>query len=836
MTDLIVKAHEFAEAGVVHVAPGQTLAAMLAQATGGVELSPDLVVRVGGHEVPAALWDRVRPKPGSRIVVTRTGLAGGGSARQLLAAAVMIVVSIYAPGWGQAAASAAGWGTAAGQAISAGIVIAASYAVNALIRVPTAANASSTDQKQWNQLTGSSNQINPWGVVPLVVGEHRYFPPHAAMPYSEMVGRNSYQHCMFDLGYGLLYVDQLKIGDDPLSNFTGWDWELSDEDTPATLYTNDVSEDSVSSAMNEDGDQVTRTTAPNVGSIGLDILLPQGLKVFAESMAKGWPMWIVWKVEYRAVGSGTWLTPTSPRLSGLVSSWVAGGSELPAFGPAAGLFLIKDQTRDPFSVGLSWDVPSGQYEVRLTRYATKAQTSRTWADAATWLALRSIRYTSPSSTGTCKLNLRIRATEQLTGTLQTFSCMVKQTIQVYNRTTGAWSWQYSVNPAWNAYWLMTTCRAVARRVPASRIDLQSFADFADFCTTHGLECRMVVDTQMTVMDLLRKVLAGSLGDLGNRDGKYCVVFDRDDPTPVMVFTAEETEGFRATRTFTRVPHALRVQFKNPDANWQDDEIVVVRDGYSYRGKDARGNASSAPTATEFETLNLEQTCRARQAWQVARYHFAQALFRPNTYQWTSDIAGLSVARGDCVQVPNDVTEWGAGYGRVRAITVGGMPGAGATITLDNDVTTVDGTAYRMQFRRAGGGLAVANVVAAGGETRVFAIDALPAGVGVGDMAVLGETQTEVHTLIVTGVRYTEDLGTEFTATDYDARVTPYWANPPASIISEVTGTDYDLPDPPVVTVVTSSAANDSTDDAGVSAPVVRVGVSVKSGVLRLQAQ
>jgi len=834
MQELIIKGHEFAEAGMVHVRPGQTVAQMLAAATGGVELSPDLIVRIGGHEVPPALWARVRPKAGSRILVTRTGLAGGGSARQLLAAAVMIVVSYYAPGWGAALTNTAA-GSAAAGTVAAGIVLAASYAVNALIRVPTASNAANSDQKSWNQLTGSSNQINPWGVIPVVLGEHRHFPPHAAMPYSEMVGQNSYQHCLFDLGHGLLNVDELKIGDDDISNYEDAWFELADEAHPPTLYTNDVSEDAVQSEMNTDGNQVTRTTAPGVDSIGLDILLPNGLLVYGDSMLQGWPMWIVWKVEYRAVGASTWLTPSSPRLSGLVSSWTAGGSELPAFGPGAGLYLVKKQTRDPFSIGLSWDVANGQYEVRLTRYDTKNQTSRSWADQATWLALRSIRYTNPSTTGTSKLAMRIRATDQLTGTLQTLSCLIKQSVQVYNRTAGTWSWQYSKNPAWVAYWLLTQSRAMARRVPASRVDLDSFADFADFCTANGLETRMVVDTQMTASDLLRKVLAGALGDLGNRDGKYCVIFDRDDPTAVAQFTPQETAGFKVTRAFAKLPHALRVQFKNPDADWQDDEIVVVRDGYSYRGKDARGNASADPAATEFETLNLEQTMLAKQAWQIGRYQLAQAIYRPNTYTWTSDIAGLTATRGDCVQVPNDVTEWGVGWGRVLSVQAGGIAGAAATITLDNVIPTDAGRRYRMQLRTTAGVLVVVGVVASGGETNVFAVDAMPAGLGAGAVAVLGDAAVEVHTLLLTGVRYTADLGTEFTATDYDARVAPYWAGAPDSIVSEVSGKDYGIPDPPVVTVVISSTVNDATDDAGVKTPVVRIGMSVKSGVARLQA-
>ncbi|WP_164173812.1 hypothetical protein, partial [Stenotrophomonas maltophilia] len=77
--------------------------------------------------------------------------------------------------WGAALAKGAGWSAAAGNAIASGITLAASLAVNSLVSVPTAAGGGSEAQKAWNALTGNSNQINPYGVIPLVLGEHRLF-------------------------------------------------------------------------------------------------------------------------------------------------------------------------------------------------------------------------------------------------------------------------------------------------------------------------------------------------------------------------------------------------------------------------------------------------------------------------------------------------------------------------------------------------------------------------------------------------------------------------------------------------------------------------------------
>src|SRR5690606_7212379 len=97
----------------------------------------------------------------------------------------------------------------------------ASLAVNALTKPPApggGGDANSTDG-QWFQLTGTSNQINPWGVIPFVVGKSRLYPPHAALPYTETIGEKNYQYCLFDLGHGDIEVSDIRIGNTPISDF-----------------------------------------------------------------------------------------------------------------------------------------------------------------------------------------------------------------------------------------------------------------------------------------------------------------------------------------------------------------------------------------------------------------------------------------------------------------------------------------------------------------------------------------------------------------------------------------------------------------------------------------
>lgn len=830
---LVMRANPFThDTGVAVVRPHQTLQAMLDEAAQGAEIALTVRVEIGGIEVPRALWARVKPKPGTAIHVTRMP-AGDGDGKKWIRTILMIVVMIVA--WYASPYLAAAYGGTASM-WAAAIYMVGSLIVNALVPPPQPkmGGGGMGDVGRLNQLTGSQNQLAPYGPIPLVLGECRLFPPHAAMPYSESLGQTSYQRLMFDLGHDYggpndpVYMDvsDIRIGDTPIDQFEGVEYEITR--TP-TLYTSDVNEVGITAAMN-DGDSVTRTTAPNVDAISLDIVFAQGL-FGVDKKNRDVAVFATFRVEYRPVGSATWLRAP---VSGQVGS---GGGQarsysvlLPIAGPnITHTFTVGTPSRKPFVAGYAWDVPTGQYEVRVTRTGTNWGNSEPGARMgdAQWSVMRSIRRTNPSSTGTVKLCMRIKASEQLSGPLQTLSCLVRQKVPVYE--AGTWSAPVpSLNPAWVLHWLLTRCPAIAEHVPAARIDLASFADYAAFCATHDFETRGVLDTRVTARALIDDLLACALGAITTRDGKYGVLFDHGETVPVMVFTPLDSKGFQHSRVFTKLPHALRVRFKNPAADWQMDEITVVDDGYSHRGRDARGQPSTLPEPTEFETLELRFAADAHQAWRVGRHHFAQAKFRPNSYTWETDIANLGCTRGDLVHVAHDVTEWGAGWGRLRTLD-------GALMELDEYVELQPGLRYSARIRRADGTSFVVPVEASvPGGTRFFtALGDLP-GVAPGDVVVIGETTRETAALLVTGIQAQADLGARLTAVEYDARVLPYWTSPPETIISEVTGTAYKDPPPePIITVVLSAQGNDGTNDGGVTTPGVHLITRPGSGFRRL---
>lgn len=799
---LVLRPHPFsADAGVVYARPGQTIGQMLRAAAGDRELAP-VEVRVGGYEVPAAMWDRLRPKQGAVIEVT--GLPQGNmnaNWRAVLMIVVMVVAWYAAPAlagtWGMGEAA---WGSA--------IMMVGNLAINALVKPPQP--LTNDGPKQWNQLTGNSNQINPGGPIPHVLGEARYFPPHAAMPYAVATGAHSYQYCLFDLGYNVEPDDvdwsTATIGSTSIAAYEGVTYQIS---TNPSLYRNDAAQTAIGIEMEGD-DTVIRTTAMGTETISLDFICPQGYYGVNDTGTSKFGMDMYWDVHYRATGtSGAWLVPPSPRLSNLNNH----------AGPE-GMYTKWLRWYDPFAFGLAWDVPAGQYDVRVTRRdSPTGSISNTYVDMCIWNSLLSVRNVPASRTGTMKIAMRIRADNQLNGTLQTFSVLVKPKYPVYDESAGTWSRQRTLNAGWLYHYLLTTCPDTARKVAPSRMNLTQILDFVDFCDRHELETRMVVDTGSTVGQVVDMLLRASGGERTMTDGKYGVTFVPDyEPIAAAPFAPTEVKDFTLSRTFSRIPHALRVKFRNPMAGWQDDEIIVLDDGYSYRGVDARGVASALPEPTIYEELNLQATMLPQQAWRMARMHFAQAKFSGGSYSWQSDIAALKLTKGSACTVAHEVPQWGAGFARVVSYAEGAPVGV-ATLVLDAEIESEAGKSYRMQIRSSDG-VQTVNCVPHSTRTTTFYLTALPGVFRAGDLAILGETDIARPLLLVTNMRANADLEFTVNGVAWDERAAPYWANPPASMVSEISGRPYlEAPDPPQIVV---DAGATEQDDAGIRRPVLNV--------------
>jgi hypothetical protein len=251
-------------------------------------------------------------------------------------------------------------------------------------------------------ISGQTNAARPYAVVPRVYGCHKIYPPYAAMPFTETVGADQYLRLLFCVGMGPTEVSQLKIGDTALENFQAVETEIrtgAAGEPPLTLYTTDVNEEPLAILLLAGVGQI-RTSAAAAVELSVDVAFPEGLVQFGgESGAQKLATTVSIDVEYRLVGATLWTTaPGSP--------------------------IVTTDARQSFTRnGLRWVVASGQYDVRLTR-TTADSGDPVLKNTSVWSALRSYGAIPPVNLdGLALVAMRIRATDQLNGVVDSFNCL-----------------------------------------------------------------------------------------------------------------------------------------------------------------------------------------------------------------------------------------------------------------------------------------------------------------------------------------------------------------------------------------------------------------------------
>jgi hypothetical protein len=390
---------------------GLTIADLLRYA----HIPPGTPVRVylNGDVVYPEYYHVIRPKPGAHVlvrVIPRGGGRGGQGKNigQMIVGILLIVVGTLSTidPWEM------GLGATYGiPLITMGVGLLLGGLINMLIPPPHApgklkslAGVTSNQEPESPTLSisGQANTARPYAVVPRIYGRHRIFPPYAAAPYTEMVGADQYLRLLFCVGQGPTEIDELKIGDTAIGNFQAVETEIRTgvaTEPPLTLYTTDINEAPLTIVLLSGVSQI-RTSSTNAVELSIDLAFPEGLVQFGgETGAEKLTTSVSVTVEYRLVGATPWATaPGSP--------------------------LVTTDARQSFTRnGLRWTVPSGQYDVRLTR-VTADSADPLLKNLCVWSALRSYGADAPVTLpGLALVAMRIKATDQLNGVVDSFNCI-----------------------------------------------------------------------------------------------------------------------------------------------------------------------------------------------------------------------------------------------------------------------------------------------------------------------------------------------------------------------------------------------------------------------------
>jgi len=365
------------------------------------------------------------------------------------------------------------------------------------------------------------------------------------------------------------------------------------------------------------------------------------------------------------------------------------------------------------------------------------------------------------------LEMRVRASEQLSGVVQNLSAIATSVLQVTDDGANFW-WAATRNPAWIGLDILVGEKN-PKRLSRDAIEWASWIHLSRICDTprswvaNGqpftgprYTCDVVVADFTTVKDLVESVLSSCRASLVlTTAGLWGVLHDEEKTVPRQLITPANSWGFSGQRTFATYPHALRVNFINRDAGWNTDEIIVYADGYN------------ADNATIFETLDTYGITDWPHAWAYGRYMLAQGILRSELFTVTMDVENLLVQRGDLVQVAHDVPRIGGMPTRVD--TVFGTGGGGGVVVRCNVDFSLVPTGYSLR-RNADDAIISGAVLAINPETQQLELDANAASVQPDDLLVLGTYDRVVSPYLVQSIAPGQDYSAELTLVKYDPDV------------------------------------------------------------------
>lgn len=634
-------------------------------------------------------------------------------------------------------------------------------------------------------LTGSSNNDGSYQPDPCVYGDgYKFFPPKAAVDFTEEIDGEQYLNCLFNTGYGELVMTEHKIGSKDLEDFENIEYEIrsgTTSDDPITLYAQDVDVKELNDEL-EYNEAIVRTASQTADRLLVDITAPNGLYATTADAGLGsitngiFPTSVTVKVEYREAGSG--------------DPWTDAGDCVIEAGPSA-----------PATKTLDWEVTRGDYEVRCTRETDEDSA----IGIVEWKNLKAVDRTrkptvarkdqNGDAIGTGWTALRVKADDTTQGTLENYSNIAKRKIQAWNGS----SWDaaaVTANPAW-IYADMLCGTWNKRSISRSQLDTDSLAEWATYCDDMGFGFRYVYDQKLTLFEALKQVTAVALASPARTsNGKYGVVIDKPKTTVAQMFGTVNSRDFEGSITWPEPVDAINVRYVETN-HWNQDERPVYADGID------------SDTADKTETLSFVGLTDKEQAWKLGRYHMAVAKLRREKYYITVDVENLRCDRGDLVLLNHDVTEFGIGSARISALVLDGSNNIEG-IVLDDTLPTELGVEHDIKIRLPDGTILTKATIGTGETTDTFTfMTEISSGASdkpaVGDLVFFGGYVQ----CLVEHKEYLNDLEARLTLVDYapgvfqsmDGEIPDYDPQ-----ITKVTPLEVTIPAPVIDSVVSDETA------------------------------
>jgi len=305
--------------------------------------------------------------------------------------------------------------------------------------------------------------------------------------------------------------------------------------------------------------------------------------------------------------------------------------------------------------------------------------------------------------GTALIGIRLLASDRLSGNVPTVTSVVRgvkilqpkivdsagnplgydqyywdEDSQCYRDTTGeeafwdgiTWHYQWSANPVWILYDILTNQRyglgaytsSQGQLLVQDKDELVSLANYCDTlipCQEDGhyekrFRLDIVIDSAQSAVDLIHRICTTfrCLDFFSN--GKYSFIIDKPE-MPVQVFNSGNiiANSFQETfGSFKETPNVIEVEFWDASRNFTRSMAAVY-------------DSDEADNPVRKKSYSLIGVTRESQALRIAKYYLLSAKYNRRLIQWKSGLDSFVCQPGDTVLFQHDVPQWTEG-GRIIA--------------------------------------------------------------------------------------------------------------------------------------------------------------------------
>jgi predicted phage tail protein len=350
----------------------------------------------------------------------------------------------------------------------------------------------------------------------------------------------------------------------------------------------------------------------------------------------------------------------------------------------SGVIQISDNNRSAVRMSVwSQQVPTGMYNIRMRRTSNVAALSDQYTmDIVSVSDINEITYGSVGYNNTALVAVQVLLTNQLSSipnvTYLNHGKLIWGYVDVSWSDVPQWVYSNWNNPAWIVWDMMTNTRYGGGMDP-SRLDLDAFKRWADFCNAEGLTFNGVIDQQQSLWDALQIVLRVGHGQLVNAGTRYTIAIE-GPADPVMMFSvANIIEGSfqESWSSITDRANEIEVAYYDQTDHYKEHRVRVYDPSAIVAGR--------APKTAQIQLIGIVDYQRA---YQEALFQLNLNRYVTQTIQFGAPLEAVACTVGDVILVQHDMPDWG----------YGGRFAAGSTQTvvqLDRPVDMTPGLQYQL---------------------------------------------------------------------------------------------------------------------------------------------